>query len=130
MLDLQIQLLVQLGRELCGVVRLHEEADVFELPIDQPVQCIDLGERLSGCFRPEGGEVVTLFGHQLVEIFAGLEVRLSTAHELRERLEGRQPKLMVLLKNIRLFNKGRGHVKHDQVLLIPPIDFDPPERVG
>ena len=121
---------MQLGCELGRVVRLHEQAYVLELPIDQLIEGIDLGERVSGRLRPEGGDVVALFGHQLVEVFAGLEVRLSTAHKLRERLEGGQPQLLVLLHIGSPLNEGGGHVRDDEVVLVPPIDFDPPERVG
>ena len=56
LLDLQIQLFVQLGRKLGRVVRLHEQPDVLELPIDQSVQGIDLGERfLVASARREAG---------------------------------------------------------------------------
>ena len=34
LLDLQCQLFMQLGRKLGRVVRLHEQPDVLELPID------------------------------------------------------------------------------------------------
>lgn len=74
---------MQLWRELSRVVRLHEEPDVLELPIDQPVQGVDLGERLSCCLRPEGGEIVSLLVYQLIES-SGDSRSESESHNLLE----------------------------------------------
>ena len=48
LLDLQVQLFVQLGRELGRVVRLHEQTDVIELSINNLVEGGDLRELFLG----------------------------------------------------------------------------------